>query len=66
MKHKDKSINKHQKVLKVIEIRYPVLFHAVSKWKVQGGDVLMDVRAAHGRAIQVTAQHRAHHALSGP
>lgn len=49
---------------KRIYIQYPVLLHTASKWKMQRGDVLMDVRAAHGGAIQVTGQHGAHHALS--
>lgn len=50
--------------LKVIKMQYPVLLHAVSERKVQCGHVLMDVRAAHGGTIQMTAQHGAHHALS--
>lgn len=49
---------------KVIKLQYPVLLHAVSEGKVQCGDVLMDVRTAHGGAVQVTSQHGAHHTLS--
>lgn len=47
-------------------LTHPVLIHSLRKGEVQSGDKLVDIRAAHGRAVQMISQHGADKRFSCP